>query len=285
MLAGMDIPVAAAAPWIVLAAVLGMLLLVSAGLAVRRRERGRTTPEPEQDDLPGFLESPPGVGAPHPTSGWAVLATPPAPPEPPAGRRSPVAALTAAGAALLLLAGVAAVAVSARSEDRSPGDRSRATAAPEDLAVELAFGGVVLERRPVGVTATYPRLVVTSDGGQDVAEVELPTYNCLTAEAPDDPEAAGCTPAGTEHARLTSPELTLESGEDGEVRVSGRFPTWLHPNGSPPEPTGRAYEIDVAASPDGRTRGGEWVPATGTLRLGEDSAPSTGGAADRLRVG
>lgn len=286
MLAGMDIPVATAAPWIVLGAVLGVLLLVAAGLAAWRRRRGRSEPEPGVDDLPGFLESPPGVGEHPATSGWALLAAPPAPPRQPAGRRWPVAALTASGLALLLLAGVAAVlAVTARSEDRSPGDRFPVTARPEGVALELAFGGVVLERRPVGVTATYPRVVVTSDGGQDVAEVELPTYNCLTAEAPDDPEAAGCTPAGTEHARLASPELTLESGEDGEVRVSGRFPTWLRPNGSPPEPTGRAYEIDVTVAPDGRARGGEWVPAAGTLRLGEDSAPSTGGAADRLRIG
>jgi hypothetical protein len=273
----------------VLGAVLGILLLVTAGLGVRRLRQGRSTPDPEpvQDDLPGFLESPPGAGdRPTTRDGWAVLAAPPAAPAPPAGERSPVAAVTAAGLALLLLVGVAAVlAVAARSEDRSSGNGPRPAAHGEGVAVEVAFGGVVLERRPVGVTATYPRVVVTSDGGQDVAEVELPTYNCLTAAAPDDPEAAGCTPAGTEHARLTSPELTLERGEDGEVHVSGRFPTMRRPNGSPPEPTGRTYELDVTVTPDGPARPGEWVPATGTLRLGDGSAPSTGGTADRLRLG
>jgi hypothetical protein len=270
-------------------------MLVGMDILGLRRRRTASASEPQgpgvaHDDLPGFLESPPGTrDAPGPAAGgWTVLAPPPPRPavEVPAGRRAPVAALTAAGLALVLLIGVAVVAaLASRSEDGPPGGRDRTAPPPPGVAVELAFGGVVLERRPVGVTATYPRVVVTSEDGRAVADVELPTYNCLTAEAPDVPEAAGCTPAGTEHARLSSPALTVESAGDGEVHISGRFPTWRRPNGSPPEPTGRTYEIDVTASPDGPARTGEWVPATGTFRLGDDSATSTGGAADRLRVG
>jgi hypothetical protein len=254
-------------------------------LGRRQRVRpGPTRPGVADDDLPGFLESPPGTretAAPA-AGGWVPLASPPPPPEPETrSRPSRARELTAAAAVAVLLIGIATVAfLTSRSEDR-PG----AAARPDGLAVELAFGGVVLERRPVGVTATYPRVVVTSDGGRAVADVELPTWNCLTADAPDAPEDAGCTPAPTEHARLTSPALTVESYENGGVRFSGRFPTELRPNGSPPEPTGRTYELDVTAAPEGEARPGAWAPATGTLRLGDDSAPSTGGAADRLRIG
>jgi hypothetical protein len=153
------------------------------------------------------------------------------------------------------------------------------------VSAELAFGGVVLERRPVGVTATYPRVRLATEGGRTVAEVELPTYNCLTAEAPDDPTAAGCVPAGTEHAELAPPQLTVSTADDGGVRITGRFPTRVHPNGSAPVPTGRSYEIEVVAEPDGELRRGRWLPATGTLRLGDGTAATTGGADDRLRFG
>jgi hypothetical protein len=294
MLAGMNIPVAAA-PWIVLGAVLGIMLLVTAGLTTLwlYRRSGRRPDRPEaagpHDDLPDFLERPPGSdGNAGPATGdWVPLAA--APPvgaaEPSRRGRPPVAPLTAAVLALVLLVGVAAAAaVASRSEDRSPGDGSEASP-QRGMALELGFGGVVLEPRAVGVTATYPRVVVTARDGQAVADVELPTYNCLTAEAPDDPVAAGCTPAGTEHARLTTPELTVESGADGVVRVTGRFPTSWRPNGSTPVPTGRTYALEVTAKPAVAVRPGEWVPATGTLRLGDDSASTAHGAADRLRIG
>jgi hypothetical protein len=216
---------------------------------------------------------------------WVALtAAAPHTAEPSRGARSPVALLEAAVLALVLLVGVAAVAAAvSRSEGRSPSDGREP--APQGMALELRFGGVVLEPRAVGVTATYPRVVVTSEHGRTVAEVELPTYNCLTAEAPDDPVAAGCTPAGTEYARLTTPELAVGSGADGVVHLTGRFPTWWRPNGSAPVPTGRTYTLDVTAARAVEGRPGEWVPATGTLRLGDDSAPTTGGAADRIRIG
>jgi hypothetical protein len=294
MLTGMDIPVAAAAPWIVLGAALGGLLLAAALLtALRLGSRIRRAPDRAEaaaprDDLPGFLESPPGSGDDQrPVTGdWAALgAAPPHTAEPSRRARPPVGLLTAAGLAFVLLVGVAAVAAAvSRSEGRSPGD-GREPAPLRGMALELRFGGVVLEPRAVGVTATYPQVVVDSEHGRVVAEVELPTYNCLTAEAPDDPVAAGCTPAGTEHARLATPELTVDSGAGGLVQLTGRFPTWWRPNGSAPVPTGRSYTLDVTAAPGVEVRPGEWVPATGTLRLGDDSAPTAGGAADRIRIG
>ena len=73
----------------------------------------------------------------------------------------------------------------------------------------LTFGGIVLERRAVGVTATYPQVTVTSDGEEAVAHVELPTFNCLTDQAPADPVAAGCVASLTESADLATPELTV----------------------------------------------------------------------------
>src|SRR3954451_6400930 len=90
----MDIPVAApgtaTVPWLVLGVVLGVLLVLLAGLAaalVFRRRSPRTgvaAPEDDrQDDLAEFLESPPGTAAAAPPAGWAVLtAAPPIEPAP-----------------------------------------------------------------------------------------------------------------------------------------------------------------------------------------------------------
>jgi hypothetical protein len=301
MLVGMDIPAAAAAPWIVLGAVLGVLLLSAAGLAAYLLLRVRTPtvgasvaeepsgPGAGDDDLPGFLESPPGSpGAPAvPVQGWAALtaaSTPPA--AAPAARRGRwdtvgvLAALTVAGALLIGIA--AALAVASGSQD-PPAPSARADGEQAaGLAAQLTFGGVVLERRAVGVTAAYPHLRLTSEGERTIAHVELPTFNCLTGEAPDDPVAAGCTAAGTEYAELATPALTVQR-DDGGVRISGRFPTDLRPNGTPPVSTGRVYELEVTAEPTGEGHPGEWVPATGVLRLGDDRATTTGGPDDRLR--
>ena len=289
MLDGMDIPGAAAgtatAPWLVLGAVLGVLLVLLAGLVaalvLRRRNPGPPAHGPaaddRRDDLPGFLESPPGSGAGPtvPQTGWAALTAPvaPAAPPPARGRRDAVVVLAAMAVTALLLVGAAAAvaATSGPGGRRDPHTRGHEPAARDAAAARLTFGGVVLEPRAVGVTATYPVVEVTTDGDRSRATVEFPTFNCLAAEAPADPVAAGCTRAVPEHAELTSPDLVVEPDGAG-LRVSGRFPTEVRPNGSAPVSTGRAYELRITVRPVDGASGRGWRPAEGVLELGTGSA-------------
>jgi hypothetical protein len=282
-------------PWLVLGVVLGVLLVLLAGLTaalvLRRKAPGPPVAAPEapatpagygEDDLPGFLESPPGSGAlpAAPQAGWAALTAPPAaaaPPPPPAprGRRDTVVVLTAmAVTVLLLVATAAAVAATSRPHDRRehhPGAGAPVPRAGDGAAARLTFGGVVLEPRAVGVTATYPVVEVTTDGDGALAHVEFPTFNCLTEQAPADPVAAGCTRSQTEYADLTSPDLVVDRAGGG-LRVSGLFPTELRPNGSAPVPTGRAYELEITVAPADGVPGQGWRPAEGVLQLGPGRA-------------
>jgi hypothetical protein len=237
------------------------------------------------DDLADFLEHPPGSpGArARPGDGWAPLSAPPAGPAAAhgstvTGPRRTSRPVLAATAAVALLAGAAATLVVVLALGLGPGPdprpRSDTTAPRGDLEAQLTFGGVILERRAVGVTATYPALHLTGNGTDRRAAVELPTWNCLTDEAPADPDAAGCRRSLTEYGDLASPDLRVS--EDGnELRISGRFPTVVRPNGSPPAPTGRVYELVVTVHPGGRSAAG-WRPVTAVLRLGEDETRTTG---------
>jgi hypothetical protein len=293
MLTGMDIPVAAG-PWLVLGVVLGVLLPALAALgvlALRRTRPERDAREPlppagfDEDDLPGFLESPAGcVRTPAASGGWVALTAPAAPPPASPARRdfSPTTAALAAmaGTALLLVGAAAAVATARTTESAGPAAGARgsepATAAPRpaEVSARLSFGGVVLERHAVGVTVAYPRVQVTARGGRAVAEVELVTYNCLRTDAPESPATAGCTPSVPEHAELTTPGLTVRSDGAG-LRVSGRFATSSRSHGTAPAPTGRVYELTVRAAPaDGRAGEGR-EPATGVLELGDDRVGTT----------
>jgi hypothetical protein len=307
---------------IALGVVLGLLGVVLAGLAallvLRRRDRSRpdlppappTAPEPGfgDDDLPGFLDSPPGAGsAPGPSrAGWASLtAAPPPPPPPPSdgprrGRDAP-GVLGAMAAAAVLLAGVAVAVAATVADPRphrgtaehtssaspgapaapSPGAAGAGALAdesvplgPDGAAARLTFRGVVLERHAVGVTATYPGLRLTSDGERSLVHLELPTFHCLTDEAPADPVAAGCSRSVPEYADLGSPDLRL-TGSGDRLRLAGAFPTYLRPNGGPPEWTGRVYRIEVTVDA-GRGRAAEgWRPAEGRLELGSDRTGTT----------
>jgi hypothetical protein len=301
--------------------VLGAALVALAGcLVIRRGHTGRGPARPSTgavDDLPGFLEHPPGTAGEPPGhhAGWAALAPPPPAPSTAPGSGEPAGrlALVALGAAGVLLMALAIAVVAGRDAPRphrqaGPAHEHHPTsAAPsagatdggatdagalageslapgrDGVAADLAFGGVVLERRVVGVTATYPRLEVVSDGERSLAHVELPTYNCLADRAPADPVAAGCSRSSTEYADLSGPGLTVVR-EGGGLRIAGRFPTYLRPNGTAPAWTGRTYELTVTAGPRSGDADDEWSPATGTLRLGPDRT-SADPERSRLRHG
>jgi hypothetical protein len=267
-----------------------------------------------EDDLPGFLDFPPGSATgPDPApAGWPALSPGPERPaavaadeEPTAGRET-AGALVAMALVTLLLVGVAAAVAATRSPDTgrtaahgdvpaappaapAPGqagaaDLADASVAPgaDGAAAQLTFGGVVLERRAVGVTATYPMVGLTWDGHRAVAHVELPTFNCLSDQAPADPTAAGCTRSLTEYAELAAPGLQVRR-EGDRLLVSGAFPTYLRPNGTQPVWTGRWYELSLTAEPERGTADRGWQPAQGVMELGSDRAPATG--ANRIRFG
>jgi hypothetical protein len=265
---------------IALGVVLGLLGVALAALAayVVARRAGPRPPTPSGpeagDDLPGFLEFPPGTAAaPAPASaGWAVLAPPPVRAVPPSRGRDHRLALGAMAAVGVLLIALA-VALLTGDDDSRPHRHGRDDAArdragtADGVAARLTFRGVVLERHAVGITATYPGLEVSSDGERALAHLELPTFHCLTDQAPEDPVAAGCRRSVTEYADLDSPGLTL-TGSGDRLRLAGDFATYLRPDGGTPEPTGRVYEVDVSAVSDGGT-------VEGTLDLGSERTTTT----------
>jgi len=273
----MDIPSAATAgpavgPWVVLG--VGLVLLVGLGTALLLRRRTEpASADPGGDDLPGFLESPPGSAAPVEPAGWASLAAPPASTPAARPRRDTFVTGTAMAVTALLLLGVAVVvAAVSRPEGRSAAARPPAAASSRPGAeARLTFGGVVLEPRAVGVTATYPVVELSTGPDGARARVEFPTFNCLTGDAPADPVAAGCTRSVTEYAELSSPGLVVRRDGDG-LAVSGRFPTELRPNGGPPAPTGRVYELHLTVAPAGEPAQDGWRPARGVLELGSGRA-------------
>jgi hypothetical protein len=262
------------------------------------------------DDLAAFLEAPPGSG-PRPAAvggNWPPLAAPPVAEVPDAPVRGPGRTLIALAAVALLLLGAAAVVAVSRQPVTAAAEPGTATppsaagpsveppAAPtpdeqvagglagtdvrvgaRGVAADLRFGGLILERRAVGVTVTYPEVRLTASGRSGaVAHVRLPTWNCLAAAAPADPVAAGCTPTVAEYADLASPALTVHR-DGARWRIHGRFPTYQRPNGTPPLWTGRVYELVIDVGPaDGKPARGR-VPADGTVRLGDDEARTTGG--------
>jgi hypothetical protein len=151
MLAGMDSSAPAAVPWIVLGVALLALAVLGARLLTGRRD-GPAAPravrrEPAaarpatrfpHDDLPGFLDAPPGtpaVPAPGPPAGLAVAEgeeTPDADGEPGAAR-----VVTGMAAVALLLVGALA-AVAAGTRDDEPAAAAARPAAPSPTAPPTA---------------------------------------------------------------------------------------------------------------------------------------------------
>ena len=333
----MDLPAGSAGPWLVLGIVVGVLLAGLVVLALLGLRKQAPAPEPDhgptpdatpvagwrEDDLPGFLEQPPGTAAPEAaaevaaaaagadvrlTTGPELVDTPARPARLHAGRTAApvtssdgtagrvllglaVAAVLLVGAAAVLAAlttpprGAAAAAgpepaspswtapdVAAVPAAPSPGDpgagrlsASSVPVGPDGLLARATFGGLVLERRAVGVTVTYPAVSVTSSdatSGPALAHVRLPVWNCLRDDAPTDPVAAGCRRLPTQYAELGTPALAVTSDGEG-LRISGDFPTYLRPAGSPPVWTGQVYPLTVT-----------WTPEGGTVHLGTERAPA-----------
>ncbi|WP_346619977.1 hypothetical protein [Blastococcus montanus] len=288
---------ATAAAWLVLGVALGVLAVIAAvagGTAARRRDRtgGRSPGARDErvDDLADFLEHPPGSRpeAPPSATGWVALApAPPAapPPREESRRRASLPLAVACVAALVLVGTAAAVAAGSRSGTgvprAAPGTPDPAAPAVDaSLVADLAVGGLVLEPRAVGVTAAYPDLRLTADDGAARLELRLPTYNCLTADAPADPVAAGCAASLVEHATVEPADLRLDRDGDRLV-LRGQAATWTRPAGSGAEPTGRVYEFELTVAPDGARAPDGSRCAVGELRLGGDSAPVL---TDRSRI-
>jgi hypothetical protein len=319
----MDSSAPAAVPWVVLV----LALLALAGLAAVLLSRpqppaapvdppparpARPAPRWRDDDLPGFLDAPPGTpGAPPAPA--ALPEEDPGPSQPDGSGRA-VAGMAAA--ALVLVAALAGVAGATRdggglaiarpapgTVTPSPQDTPTPTPVPPSLptvpadplpgeggagvladrsvplgedgvVARLAFGGLVVERQAVGTTVGYPMVSVTAagDGGTALAHLRLPTWNCLTAEPPEDPAAAGCVRSRTEYADLPSPALTV-TRDGADLRLTGRFSTYTRPIGTAPAYTGRVYDLAVTVSPTGPVHDGT-APAEGTVFLGTDRAES-----------
>jgi hypothetical protein len=226
----------------VLLAAAGLLVAALVGVLVARRRAEPPGPAPV-DDLQTFLESPPGSSAGARThSGALVTLTAPAPAPASSRLLSRVVVGAVAGVAVLLLVAAAVVGWTASTTD----DSRRAG----DAEARMRFDGLVLQQQAVGVTVTYPEIELSSDGDESVAKLTLPTWNCLAAEAPDDPEAAGCVPGRTEFAELRSPDLVVQRTDHG-IRFGGEFETTTRPTGGAPEGTGRSYAIAVSVTADG----------------------------------
>ncbi|MGY1838272.1 MULTISPECIES: hypothetical protein [unclassified Modestobacter] len=301
--------------WLVVGLLTGLALgLATAALTAARRgpapgasasDHGSPdhgAPDDVVDDLPGFLEHPPGSPArptteptAAPRSGSTAVATPVHP-----GGRG-VRAGTAA--AVVLLLGAAVLAGTGRTDAGSPTTAARSvplafpaadpaepgpsgptpdsTGPPADaeaagsrafdsvlpgedgLTARATFTGLLLEERAVGLTVTTPSLSLSTDGDRALAHVRLPIWNCLTDEPPAEPAAAGCARGRTEYADLADPGL--QARRDGErVELTGLFPTYTRPNGGAPSYTGRAYRLSATLTADG-----------GALQLGLDSAPAS----------
>jgi hypothetical protein len=276
-------------------------------------------PAPVVDDLPGFLERPPGSVPALPVAPSApVRAAAPVAPAAAPGATALLARHAATGAtvtSVLVLVAAAVLVGTTGGDDGAAGPgrpvsaaRPAATATatpgtappttpaasapagetaaaalafesvplgPSGAAASVTFEGVVLEPRAVGLTVTYPSVSVTTDGRRALAHVRLPTFNCLTTEPPADPVAAGCAPSLTEYADLADPGLQVSRDGD-RIDLAGRFATYTRPNGSAPTYTGREYQLSVAVTAAGAAAvAGVPVPATGVVRLGLDSAPTT----------
>jgi hypothetical protein len=318
----MDSSAPGAVPWVVL--VLALLALGGLAAAVLSRPRppappadpepvrpARSAPRWPDDDLPGFLDAPPGTPAPPPAPVAALREDDDPPPGRPDDSGRAVAGMAAAGLVLVaVLAGVAGatrdgsdpagapapgpVAPSPRSTptrapvpprlpavpaDPLPGEggagvlADRSVPLGEDgVMARLAFGGLVVERQAVGTTVAYPMVSVTAAGDGGTALAHV-RLPTWNCLATEAPEDPAA--AGCVRSRTEYADLpspALTVTRDGEdLRLTGRFPTYTRPISTAPAYTGRVYELVVTVSPAGPVRDGT-APAEGTVFLGTDRA-------------
>ncbi|WP_147263082.1 hypothetical protein [Geodermatophilus sp. TF02-6] len=310
----MHSPAPAVVPWVVLAlALLALAGLAAAELTGRRRRPAappapaRPVPRFPHDDLPGFLDAPPGTPVP-PAPVSAAAVTEDTARLDGSGR----VVVGTAAAALVLVAALAGVAAGVRDDAPAPAPATAAPPAPptgtatpsrplpalpgvpadplpgesgagaladrsvplgrDGVTARLSFGGIVVERHAVGTTVAYPSVSVTAtgDGSTALAHVRLPGWNCTAAEPPEDPAAAGCVRSVPEYADLPSPALTV-TRDGADLRLTGRFPTYTRPIGTAPAYTGRVYDLTVTVRPADPVREGA-ADAVGTLFLGDGRA-------------
>ena len=101
--------------------------------------------------------------------------------------------------------------------------------------------------------------------------MEFPTFNCLTAEAPADPVAAGCTRSVTEYAELASPDLVRRPGRRRPARSAAGSRPSCGPTAARRTPTGRAYDAADHRRPPARRPGADGGPPTACCELGPDA--------------
>lgn len=285
---------APAAPWIAVGVLLTVAVLLLAGLvmalAVRRRgpvrpaESPDPSPAPVEDDLPRFLEFPPGSTAAAGSAGGrhVALSAPapaPTPPAPPVPRGVPTTVCVAAAGLAVVLLAAAAVALMSAADAPGRGGRAGAptgTGTQRSTEVRMSFEGLVLEQHAVGVTAAYAEVELTEDSDGPVARLTLPTWNCLSAEAPGDPAEAGCVPSRAEYAELRPSALEVTQAGDG-LRFGGEFSTSTRTTSGAPEATGRTYRIEVTVAAQDELRSGRWSPAAGVLTVDDRAAESLAG--------
>jgi hypothetical protein len=264
---------------------------------------GARDPAPAGEPVPLFASSPvatePGVG----TGFGTTSAT-----KPDGGLRVAPFLLALAALALLLVAGAAAAALPSARGAESNGSPASSSPAPgpatadptipaltglpadsahagelayttlpmgrSDTSARLEFAGLVLERQAVGVTVTYPGSSLSTSGNRALVHLRLPTWNCLTADAPSDPAEAGCVPSVTEYGDLPTPALRM-ARDGNRLVLEGRIPTYTRPNGSAPVYTGRVYDLALTVSP-GRRLAANRAVAEAVLTLGSESSRTDG---------
>ena len=281
----MDVPAAAAGPWIVLGAVLGALLLLAARSPRSLRLRSPAPPEPAaappadgpRDDLADFLAHPPGTrGAPVDDArrvGAARAAGPPRGPRTAPGGDGPGGALAgprgrrAAARRHRRRARRRASGRRRRGAGASPHRRAPHRRAPHRRAPHRrraprgrrrAAG--LRRRRPGGARGGHHRGATpswssawTARGGE-VARLRLPAVNCLAVAAPPEPGDPACRAARTEYAELSAPAPARGARRRPAHRLRP-LRHLLRPPGAAAEPTGRSYEVVVtvtAAGAEGR---------------------------------